>query len=132
MSSQTKPSTQMQATTPPPRALDWPPPCPPLDLLGLTLDLDVTTEATTLDELPISANSSLPEYQLTQEWFERILEELREVDESEDVAAVAVAAAAVTGEGDVETDVVDGDVEAEAGVAIEDGHTRRHQEQLDW
>ena len=50
-----------------------------LDVIGAT--------ATTLDELPISANSELPEYQLTQEWFERVLGELGEAEESEAAAA---------------------------------------------
>ena len=44
------------------RALDWP------------LDVNVLTTKT-LDELPISPNRELPEYQLTQEWFERVVRE---------------------------------------------------------
>lgn len=81
-SAKTRPSAQATA----PRALDW-----------------TATTATTLDELPVSANRSLPEYQLTQEWFERVVGELREVEESE-AAAAAVAAACGGGE-DVGTDV---------------------------
>jgi hypothetical protein len=45
--------------------------------------MDVTTK--TLDELPVSPNSLLPEYQLTQEWFERVVEELRAAEEAKDV-----------------------------------------------
>ena len=56
------------------RALDWP------------LDVDVMTTKT-LDELPISPNSELPEYQLTQEWFDRVVRELREAEESRVAAA---------------------------------------------
>jgi len=55
-------------------ALDWP-------VLGMSV---------TLDELPISSNGSLPEYQLTQEWFERVVAELREVEESRAKAAGGV------------------------------------------
>jgi len=47
------------------RALDWP-----------------LETAQTLDELPISPTSSLMEYQLTEEWFESVVRELREAEES--------------------------------------------------
>ena len=67
-----KPEQQQQ-----PRALDWP------------LDVDVMTTKT-LDELPISPNSELPEYQLTQEWFDRVVRELREAEESRVAAAAEV------------------------------------------
>ncbi len=89
----------------------------------------MTTTMTTLDELPVSANCSLPEYQLTQEWFERVVGDLREVEKS-GAAAAAVAVAVGAGGEDVETDV-DGDEEAEAGVEIEAGH-KRQRKQLDW
>jgi hypothetical protein len=56
------------------RALDWP------------WDVDVL-KTKTLDELPISPNSELPEYQLTQEWFERVVRELRGAEESRVAAA---------------------------------------------
>lgn len=69
--------------------------------------LGVSTK--TLDELPISPNSSLPEYQLTQEWFERVVRELSEAEESRAVMAAATAAGG------------DGGVVAEAEVA---GHER--------
>ncbi|KAI9452357.1 hypothetical protein BJY52DRAFT_1190372 [Lactarius psammicola] len=127
-SAKTRPSSRVA-----PRALDWPPSCPQPTFVGLapTLALDVTgaTTTTTLDELPVSANCSLPEYQLTQEWFERIIGDLREVEKSEAAAAaVAVAAGgedvATNGDGDV-------DVDAEAEAAIEAGH-ERHRKQLDW
>lgn len=72
----------MQETEKAQRALDW-----PLD------DMDVMTK--TLDELPVSPNSLLPEYQLTQEWFDRVVEELREVEE------VKVAGEDVAGTGDM-------------------------------
>ena len=62
--------SQNQNQNPPPLALDW-----PLSVEGLDADL-------TLDELPVSPNSLLPEYQLTQEWFERVVEELRQAEES--------------------------------------------------
>ena len=77
------------------RALDWPP--------------SVTTK--TLDELPISPNSSLPEYQLTQEWFEQVVRELSEAEESR---AVMAAASSDSGGGG-------GDIGADAEVA---GHER--------
>ena len=68
----------------PPRALDW-----PLSIEGLDANI-------TLDELPLSPNSLLPEYQLTQEWFEQVVEELRQAEEAKVMAMAA--AAAVTGE----------------------------------
>jgi hypothetical protein len=93
-------SPQVPPPPPPPptRALDWPPQPTFFNGLGLpALTLDVLgATATTLDELPISANSELPEYQLTQEWFERVLGELGESE---------AAAAGVGGGEDVETDV---------------------------
>ena len=48
--------------------------------------MDVLTTKT-LEELPISLNSELPEYQLTQEWFERVVKELREAEESRAAAS---------------------------------------------
>jgi len=65
----------------PQRAFDWSPSC-----VGLVLNL--TSAATTMT-LPLSPNSTLPEYQLTQEWFDQVVSELRELEESE--AAVAAA-----------------------------------------
>ena len=73
--------SQNQNQNPPPLALDW-----PLSVEGLDADL-------TLDELPVSPNSLLPEYQLTQEWFERVVEELRQAEESKAIANMAAAAA---------------------------------------
>jgi hypothetical protein len=69
-----KPEQQQQQQ----RALDW-----PLDVH------DVLTTTKTLDELPISPNSELPEYQLTQEWFERVVRELREAEEARAAAGGA-------------------------------------------
>ena len=73
--------SQSQSQNPPSLALDW-----PLSVEGLDADL-------TLDELPVSPNSLLPEYQLTQEWFERVVEELRQAEESKPIANMAAAAA---------------------------------------
>ena len=73
--------SQSQNQNPPPLALDW-----PLSVEGVDADL-------TLDELPVSPNSLLPEYQLTQEWFERVVEELRQAEESKAIANMAAAAA---------------------------------------
>ena len=115
--------TRSCSTAAPPRALDWPLSTSSFVGLGLpAAALDVLGAMTTtkaLDELPISANSSLPEYQLTQEWFERVISELKEVEESK------VAAAAAGGE-DAGTEM-DADMEAEAEVT-EHG---KHQKQLD-
>ena len=72
--------SQSQSQNPPPLALDW-----PLSVEGVDADL-------TLDELPVSPNSLLPEYQLTQEWFERVVEELRQAEESKAIANMAAAA----------------------------------------
>ncbi|KAH8985579.1 hypothetical protein EDB92DRAFT_1357501 [Lactarius akahatsu] len=106
-SAKTRPSPQGQATAP--RALDWP--LPTSVGPAPTLALDVTgATMVALDELPVSANCDLPEYQLTQEWFERIVGDLREAEESK--AKAAAVAAATTGE-DVGTDV-DEDAEDEA------------------
>lgn len=75
-----------------------------------------------LDELPVSANCELPEYQLTQEWFEWIVGDLREAEESK---AKAAAVAAAAGE-DVGTDV-------DAGAEDEDeAGDKRNRKQLDW
>jgi hypothetical protein len=61
-----------QAQVPPaqsePTALDWP---PHWTLAGTM----------TLDELPDSELWSLPEYQLTQEWFEQIIQNSNELEE---------------------------------------------------
>ena len=73
--------SQSQNQNPPPLALGW-----PLSVEGVDADL-------TLDELPVSPNSLLPEYQLTQEWFERVVEELRQAEESKPIANMAAAAA---------------------------------------
>ena len=60
----------VQAQAPPrPAALDWPPP-------QWTLE-----ESLTLDELPDSETWSLPEYQLTQEWFEQTIRSLNDLEE---------------------------------------------------
>jgi hypothetical protein len=53
--------------------LDWPP-------LQWTLD-----ESLTLDELPDSEKWSLPEYQLTQEWFEQTIRSLNDLEEEKRV-----------------------------------------------
>ena len=71
----------------PPRALDW-----PLSFEGLDANI-------TLDELPLSPNSLLPEYQLTQEWFEQVVEELRQAEEAKVMAATAVTGEDVVGIG---------------------------------
>jgi hypothetical protein len=61
----------VQAQAPPrPAALDWPP--PQWTLL-------------TLDELPDSETWSLPEYQLTQEWFEQTIRSLNDLEEEKRV-----------------------------------------------
>jgi len=63
-----------QAQAPPrPAALDWPPP-------QWTLE-----ESLTLDELPDSETWSLPEYQLTQEWFEQTIRSLNDLEEEKRV-----------------------------------------------
>ncbi|KAH9021005.1 hypothetical protein EDB85DRAFT_1895890 [Lactarius pseudohatsudake] len=119
-SAKTKPSPQGQATAP--RALDLPTSVGPAP----TLALDVTGATTVaLDELPVSANCELPEYQLTQEWFEWIVGDLREAEESKAKAAAVAAAAAATGE-DVVTDV-DGGAEDE-----DEAGDKRNRKQLDW
>ncbi|KAI9441877.1 hypothetical protein H4582DRAFT_2055677 [Lactarius indigo] len=90
-SAETRLNPQVQATVPAPRALDWPLPTSVGPAPTLALD-DVTGTTTTmvaLDELPVSANCSLPEYQLTQEWFERIVSDLREAEESKAATAGA-------------------------------------------
>ena len=81
--------------------------------------------ATALDELPISANGELPEYQLTQEWFERVLSELREAEESK---AAAAAATTVDDDDDGAGADVDGDVEAEAEAEV----AGQKEQLLDW
>jgi len=90
--------TQAQASTTQsePAALDWP---PPWTLAG-TL---------TLDELPDSETWTLPEYQLTQEWFEETIRELKELEEKRRVEE--------EGERVMEVDAgVDMDVDAEMEV----------------
>ena len=57
----------------------------------------MTTKA--LDKLPISANSSLPEYQRTQEWFEQVISELKEVEESNAAPVTAAVGGKNTGTG---------------------------------
>ena len=89
-----------QAQAPPtqsePAALDWP---PPWALAG----------GLTLDELPDSETWTLPEYQLTQEWFEQTIRELKELEEKRgegEVREIEVDAGADM-DVDVETEVVD-------------------------
>ncbi len=101
----------------PQRAFDWSP-----SRIGLVLDLTSAATTLTLEDLPLSPNSTLPEYQLTQEWFDQVVSELRELEESE----AAVAAAGESKE-DLGTQV-DGDVEI-MDVAIEEAH-ERHRRQL--
>jgi hypothetical protein len=85
---------QVSTTQSEPVALDWP---PPWTLAG-TL---------TLDELPDSETWTLPEYQLTQEWFEQTVRELKELEEKR----------VKEGEGEMEVDVgVNMDVDAETEV----------------
>lgn len=54
-------------------ALDWPPP------------QWMSEESLTLDELPDSETWSLPEYQLTQEWFEQTIRDLKALEEEKRV-----------------------------------------------
>jgi len=56
-----------------PAALDWPPP-------QWTLEGSLT-----LDELPDSETWSLPEYQLTQEWLEQTIRNLKDLEEEIEV-----------------------------------------------
>jgi len=86
-------------------ALAVPPP------LSISLDwwtLQSSDGPLTLDELPDSELCYLPEYQLTQEWFERIISELAEADEEKRV------------EGELEVDMgaemTDLDVETVGGI----------------
>jgi hypothetical protein len=64
-------------------ALGAPPP------LSTSLDwwttLQLLNGPLTLDELPDSKLWYLPEYQLTEEWFEKIISELAEADEEKQV-----------------------------------------------
>ncbi|KAI0301714.1 hypothetical protein B0F90DRAFT_1667828 [Multifurca ochricompacta] len=75
-------------------ALDWPPRPP----------TPSTTAILTLDELPDSSNGSLPEYEITEEWYERIVEDLREIEDEDEVEVY-----------------VDVDVNAEVEVEVEVG-----------
>jgi hypothetical protein len=43
----------------------------------------------TLDELPDSPNCTLPEYQLTQEWYEQTIQSLKEEEEEANVSVEA-------------------------------------------
>ncbi|KAH9957707.1 hypothetical protein BC827DRAFT_1224002 [Russula dissimulans] len=87
-------------------ALGAPPP------LSTSLDwwttLQLLNGPLTLDELPDSKLWYLPEYQLTEEWFEKIISELAEADEEKQV------------EGELEADIgaqmMDLDVETTFGV----------------
>jgi len=54
----------------PQRAFDWSP-----SRIGLVLDLTSAATTLTLEDLPLSPNSTLPEYQLTQEWFDQVVSE---------------------------------------------------------
>jgi len=54
---------------------------PPLLPASLDWTLQSPDGPLTLDELPDSKLWYLPEYQLTEEWFERIISELAEADE---------------------------------------------------
>jgi len=106
--------TQAQASTTQsePAALDWP---PPWTLAG-TL---------TLDELPDSETWTLPEYQLTQEWFEETIRELKELEEKRRVEE--------EGERVMEVDAgVDMDIDAEMEVVgVEPRGVKRSRKQLD-
>lgn len=61
---------QVSTTQSEPAALEW----PPSWTLAGTL---------TLDELPDSETWTLPEYQLTQEWLEETIRELKELEEKQ-------------------------------------------------
>jgi hypothetical protein len=45
----------------------------------------MSEESLTLDELPDSETWSLPEYQLTQEWFEQTIRDLKALEEEKRV-----------------------------------------------
>ena len=81
-------------------ALDW---LPSVSVLGMTTK--------TLDKLLISPNSSLPEDQLTQEWFKWVMSKLSKAEEYRAAMAAAVASG-------------NRDVVAEAKVPFKAGHER--------
>jgi hypothetical protein len=77
--------------------------------------------ALTLDELPDSDNRFLPEYQLTQEWFEQTIKYLKEKEAAEARRDVAEIESEIGAEMDVDVDV---ETEA-AGVEPPEGETTR-------
>jgi len=75
----------------------------------------------TLDELPDSDARFLPEYQLTQEWFEQTIQYLKEKEAAEAMRDVAEIQAEIWAQMDVGMDV---ETEA-AGVEPPEGKTTR-------
>ena len=61
----------------PQHAFNW-----SLSHIGLVLDLTSAAMTMTFDDLPLSPNSMLPEYQLMQEWFNQVVSE-RDSNEKE-------------------------------------------------
>jgi len=96
-----------------PVALDWPPQW-------------ALEESLTLDELPDSETWSLPEYQLTQEWFEQTIRNLKDLEEEKQVEEeIEVDMGA-----DMDVDMgADMDVDMEVGV--QSRGVKRSREQLD-
>jgi len=91
----------VQAQAPPwPAALDWPPP-------QWTLEGSLT-----LDELPDSETWSLPEYQLTQEWLEQTIRNLKDL------------------EGEIEVDM-GADMDVDMEVDVQSRGVKRSREQLE-
>ena len=76
-----------------PAALDWPPP------------QWMSEESLTLDELPDSETWSLPEYQLTQEWFEQTIRDLKALEEEKRVGEEIEANMGANMDVDMEVDV---------------------------
>ena len=84
-----------------PAALDWPPP-------QWTLEGSLT-----LDELPDSETWSLPEYQLTQEWLEQTIRNLKDL------------------EGEIEVDM-GADMDVDMEVDVQSRGVKRSREQLEY